>query len=60
MDNFRFGRRCALRNASVMIHCSCPLVERNSSAAHASMADIVAESTRRMKFLVVSFLAIRH
>ena len=54
-----FGRRPALRSASVIIHCNCPLVERNSSAAHASMAFIVSLSTRKMKLLVVDvFLAI--
>ena len=54
---FVFGRRFALRSASVMIHCSWPLVLRNSSAAQASIAFIVSASTRRIK-LFVSFFAI--
>ena len=45
-------------SASDSIHCICPLTERNSSSAHASIASIVALSTRRMKLLVVvSFFA---
>lgn len=50
---FLLGSRPLLRSASDMIHCSCPLVERNSSAAHFSMAAIVSESTRRTKLLVL-------
>ena len=49
---FFFGSRFAFRSASVMIHCSWPLVLRNSSAAQASIASIVSLSTRRMKFFV--------
>ena len=49
---FFLGRRLALRKASVMIHCSWPLVLRNSSAAHASIAFIVSVSTRRIKLFV--------
>ena len=53
------GNRPLLRRASVIIHCNCPLVLRNSSAAHFSTASIVAASTRRIKLLVViSFLGI--
>ena len=55
---FFLGSLPALRSASEMIHCNWPLVERNSSAAHASMALIVSESMRNIKlFVVVSFLA---
>lgn len=50
---FFLGSRPLLCSASDMIHCSCPLVERNSSAAHFSMAAIVSESTRRTKLLVL-------
>ena len=39
-------------NASAIIHCSCPLTERNSSAAHFSTASIVSASTRSRKVLV--------
>lgn len=50
------GSLPALRSASEIIHCNWPLVERNSSAAHASMALIVSESMRNIKlFVVVSF-----
>ena len=56
---FGFFSLPLLRNASLMIHWSCPLVLRNSSAAHFSMASIVAASTRKTKLLVVfSFFAI--
>ena len=56
---FFLGSLPALRSASAMIHCSWPLVERNSSSAHASMALIVSESMRNIKlFVFVSFLAI--
>lgn len=47
-----------LLRASAKIHWICPLTERNSSSAHASIASIVALSTRRIKLLVVdSFFA---
>lgn len=39
-------------NASAIIHCSCPLTDRNSSAAHFSTASIVSASTRSRKVLV--------
>lgn len=51
---FLRGRRPLLRNASAMIYCSCPLVERNSSAAHRSIASIISASMRSTKFLVLS------
>lgn len=47
-----FFSRPLFFSASAMIHCSCPLVLRNSSAAHFSIASIVSASTRRTKFLV--------
>ena len=39
--------------ASAMIHCSWPLTERNSSAAHCSTASIVSASTRSRKVLLL-------
>lgn len=56
---FFFGRfmRPLLRRASAMIHCSWPFVERNSSAAQASMASNVAASMRRTNDLVVGFFS---
>ena len=56
---FFFGILLALRSASAMIHCSWPLVERNSSAAHASMASIISLSIRSMKFLVLAMSVCR-
>ena len=46
------------RRASAMIHCSCPLIERNSSAAHPSSASMVAASMRSTKLLLLFSLAI--
>ena len=40
-------------SASAIIHCSWPLTERNSSAAHFSTASIVSGSTRSRKVLVL-------
>ncbi len=40
-------------NASAIIHCSCPLTDRNSSAAHFSTASIVSASTRSRKVLLL-------
>ena len=40
-----------------IIHCSCPLTERNSSAAHFSTASIVSASTRSRKVLVLVVLS---
>ena len=48
------------RRASAMIHWSWPLIERNSSSAHASRASIVAASTRRTKLRGLVSLAIRY
>ena len=54
-----FGLRPLRRKASAIIHCSCPLVLRNSSAAHFSMASIVSASIRSTKLFVLdSFAAI--
>ena len=50
---FVFFNRPLLRSASAIIHWSWPLVERNSSAAHASMAFMVSASMRSTKLLVV-------
>lgn len=51
-----FFRRPLLRRASLIIHCNCPFVLRNSSAAHASIADIVSPSILRTKLLALLFL----
>ena len=56
--SFFFALPCFF-SASAMIHCSWPLVERNSSAAHFSMAANVSASMRKTKFFVLlSFSAI--
>lgn len=39
-------------SASLMIHCSCPCTERNSSAAHRSSEAMVSASRRRRKVFV--------
>ena len=44
-------------NASAIIHCSCPLTERNSSAAHFSTASMVSASTRSKKVLLLVLLS---
>ena len=46
------------RRASAMIHCSWPLILRNSSSAQRSRASIVAASTRNTKLLLSAFFAI--
>ena len=43
--------------ASAIIHCNCPLTERNSSAAHFSTASIVSASTRSRKVFVLVLLS---
>lgn len=54
----RPGVRPLRRRASARIHCSCPLMLRNSSAAHSSSASIVAASTRSTKLFVSEPLVI--
>ena len=53
LKQYHFFFRPDFFNASAIIHCSCPLTERNSSAAHFSTASIVSASTRSRKVLFV-------
>ncbi len=48
-------RRPFFFSASESIHCICPFTERNSSAAHFSMASIVFSSIRSTKLLLEDF-----
>lgn len=54
----RPGVRPLRRRASARIHCNCPLMLRNSSAAHSSSTSIVAASTRSTKLFVSEPLVI--
>lgn len=53
-SSFSFGRRPDFLRASDSIHSICPLVLRNSSAAHFSMAANISASTRKAKLFFIS------
>ena len=54
-EGFFFGSRPAFFSAVESIHSIWPLLLRNSSAAHFSMASKTSASTRKAKFFFIRF-----